>query len=123
MPKKKSILQHEKNKGKRLSSQEPINYDNKPPIFSLERLMPGHYCFSNLEQKDKAAFAESIFSSFPTSSLGKHSATLRVAGRRASLNEFPNRVWELERADTQVCPYKTPRIQGLSGRTCVFALA
>jgi hypothetical protein len=29
--------------------------------FSLERLMPGHYCFSNLEQKDKAAFAESIF--------------------------------------------------------------
>jgi len=23
--------------------------------------MPRHYCFSNLEQKDKAAFAESIF--------------------------------------------------------------
>ncbi len=30
--------------------------------------------------------------------LGMTSATLCVAGRRASLNEFPNRVWELEYA-------------------------
>lgn len=59
MPKKKSIPQPDKNKGKRLSSQEPIDYDNKPPIFSLERLIQGKYCFSNLDQK--AAFAESIF--------------------------------------------------------------
>jgi len=34
MPKKKSIPQPEKNKGKRLSSQEPIDYDNKPPIYT-----------------------------------------------------------------------------------------
>jgi hypothetical protein len=61
MPKKKSILQPNKNKGKQLASQETIDYDNKPPIFSLERLIQGDYCFSNLAQKDKAAFAESIF--------------------------------------------------------------
>ncbi len=61
MPKKKSIPQPNENEGKRLSKIEPVDYDSKPPIFSLERLMPGYYCFSNLEQKDKAAFAESIF--------------------------------------------------------------
>ena len=61
MPKKNNIPQPKKNKGKSFSSQEAIDYDDRPPIFSLERLMPGHYCFSNLEQKDKAAFAESIF--------------------------------------------------------------
>jgi len=61
MPKKKIIPQPKKNKGKSFSSQKTIDYDNQPPIFSLERLMPGHYCFSSLEQKDKAAFAESIF--------------------------------------------------------------
>jgi hypothetical protein len=61
MSKKKNIPQPEKNKGKRFTSQDPINYDNKPPIFSLERLKEGKYCFSHLDQKDKAAFAESIF--------------------------------------------------------------
>ena len=61
MSRKKSISQPNKNQGKKFSSQEPINYDNKPPIFSLERLIQGKYCFSNLNQIDKAAFAESIF--------------------------------------------------------------
>jgi len=61
MPKKKSIPQPKKNKGKSFYLKEPIDYDNQPPLFSLERLMQGHYCFSNLEPKDKAAFAESIF--------------------------------------------------------------
>lgn len=61
MPKKKRIPQHDKNKGIRLKSLEQVDYDNTPPIFSLERLIQGKYCFSNLDQKDKAAFAESIF--------------------------------------------------------------
>jgi hypothetical protein len=36
----------------------------------------------------------------PKFNLGMTSATL-VAGRRASLNEFPNRVWELEKDSCQ----------------------
>lgn len=40
---------------------EPINYDAKPPIFSLEKLATGKYCLSEMEQEDKASFADAMF--------------------------------------------------------------
>lgn len=40
---------------------EPINYDARPPIFSLEKLVAGKYCLSAMEQADKALFAEAIY--------------------------------------------------------------
>jgi len=61
MSKKRSIQQPSRSDGKQFASLEPIDYDSKPPVFSLEKLEPGYYCFSKLDQKDKAAFAESIF--------------------------------------------------------------
>lgn len=48
-------------KGNRITIPENINYDTKPPVFSLERVQSGNYCFSILNQEDKAQFAESIF--------------------------------------------------------------
>lgn len=47
--------------GSIVKSQEPINYDSHPPIFSLERLQPGKYCLSCLDQEHKAMFSEAIF--------------------------------------------------------------
>jgi hypothetical protein len=55
------IRKPDKNKGKRISANETVDYDESPPIFSLERLQGGKHCFSRLESDDKAAFAESIF--------------------------------------------------------------
>ncbi|CAG9932194.1 hypothetical protein [Candidatus Nitrotoga arctica] len=40
---------------------EPINYDQKPPIFSLEKLALGKYCLSGLDQEHKAKFADAVF--------------------------------------------------------------
>ncbi len=47
--------------GATVKSQEPPNYDKHAPIFSLERLQTGSYCFSVLDQEHKAMFAEAIF--------------------------------------------------------------
>ncbi|EFE48732.1 hypothetical protein NEIELOOT_02709 [Neisseria elongata subsp. glycolytica ATCC 29315] len=47
--------------GNRVKYQEIINYDKNPPIFSLEKLQTGNYCFSKLNQEHKAMFAEAIF--------------------------------------------------------------
>lgn len=47
--------------GNVVKSQEPPNYDNHPPIFSLEKLQPGKYCLSMLDQEHKAMFSEAIF--------------------------------------------------------------
>lgn len=49
------------NSGKRISVQEPIDYDKRPPIFSLERIQNGPYCLSNLDQEHKAMFADAIY--------------------------------------------------------------
>lgn len=38
-----------------------INYDEKPPVFSLERLQNGNYCLQELDKEGKASFAEAIF--------------------------------------------------------------
>ena len=47
--------------GSRLTVTEPINYDELPPIFSLQRVQLSKYCFSALNQQQKSAFAEAIF--------------------------------------------------------------
>ncbi len=40
---------------------EPENFDLKFPVFSLERLQGGDFCFSCLQTDHKAAFADAIF--------------------------------------------------------------
>ena len=40
---------------------EGINFDLRPPLFSLERLQAGDHCFSALSKDLKAAFADAIF--------------------------------------------------------------
>lgn len=62
MNKKKSkIKANTPAKGKHISSQETVNYDKRPPIFSLERIQNGNFCFSSLDQEHKAMFSEAIF--------------------------------------------------------------
>jgi len=48
-------------KGSKFSAVEPVNYDELPPVFSLERIQTGKYCFSVLNQHQKSAFSEAIF--------------------------------------------------------------
>ena len=45
----------------RITVPAEINYDENPPIFSLERLQEGRYCFSEMDDAHKASFAEAIF--------------------------------------------------------------
>jgi len=63
MSKKRSarIKAPEPDKGARLSATDSPDYNEKPPIFSLERLQAGDYCLQSLDQSGKAAFAEAIF--------------------------------------------------------------
>ena len=61
---KKSKIKRPENGNKQYKIKEPpevINFDLRPPLFSLERLQPGNYCFSALSKDFKAAFAEAIF--------------------------------------------------------------
>lgn len=58
---KKKIKEAQKNSGIRIIAESPPNYNAMCPIFSLERIQQGDFCFSNLETGDKAAFADSIF--------------------------------------------------------------
>jgi hypothetical protein len=58
---KKPQIQAQTDKGKRINLPESVNYDKKPPIFSLERVQSGKYCFSALDKDNKAQFAEAIF--------------------------------------------------------------
>lgn len=57
----KKIKMPSAQQGNRVKYQETINYDKNPPIFSLEKLQTGNYCFSKLNQEHKAMFAEAIF--------------------------------------------------------------
>lgn len=61
MSKSKGKLKADNTKSNRFIHQEPEDYNNMVPLFSLERLQSGFYCFSELERDDKAAFADSIF--------------------------------------------------------------
>jgi hypothetical protein len=55
------IKKQKPKQGNLVKSVEPIDYDQKPPIFSLEKLQPGKYCLSELAQEDKAMFADAIY--------------------------------------------------------------
>lgn len=57
----KRIKGNKPKQGNVVKSQEPLNYDNHPPIFSLEKLQQGKYCLSSLDQEHKAMFSEAIF--------------------------------------------------------------
>lgn len=57
----KKIQDVRPSKGKRIAAIEPVDYDSSVPMFSLERIQPGGYCFSNLPQDQKAFFGEAIY--------------------------------------------------------------
>ena len=59
MPKR--IKANKTPKRAQVKSQQPPNYDNNPPLFSVERVQPGKYCLSSLDQANKAMFANAIF--------------------------------------------------------------
>ena len=48
-------------RGQRIAAVEPTNYENNPPMFSLERVQAGDYCFSAMAQEHKAMFGEAIY--------------------------------------------------------------
>lgn len=56
-----AIKKPKSKQGALVKSIDPPNYDQKPPIFSLEKLQPGNHCFSQLDQINKAMFAEAIY--------------------------------------------------------------
>lgn len=58
---KKRIKDNSGKQGTLVKSKEPVNYDEKPPVFSLEKLQTGKYCISGLDQSHKAMFADAIF--------------------------------------------------------------
>jgi len=47
--------------GKNVKVQEPIDYNSKIPIFSLEKIQQGKYCLSSLDKDNKSMFADSIY--------------------------------------------------------------
>jgi len=57
------IKKQNNKQGSLVKSVEPPNYDKSPPIFSLEKIQPGKYCLSALDQENKAMFADAIFRS------------------------------------------------------------
>jgi hypothetical protein len=61
MSKRKSFKSPSINKSSKFRVPEIPNYNNMPPIFSLEKIVGDNYCFSKLDDIDKKQFAESIF--------------------------------------------------------------
>lgn len=55
------IKKQKPKQGNLVKSVEPINYDQLPPVFSLEKIQQGKYCLSRLDQEHKAMFSEAIF--------------------------------------------------------------
>jgi hypothetical protein len=47
--------------GKSVTVQQPIDYNSKVPVFSLEKIQQGKYCLSSLDKDHKSMFADSIF--------------------------------------------------------------
>ncbi|WP_332420243.1 hypothetical protein [Vibrio metschnikovii] len=59
---KKKIKHPKANTKSKITAKEVnFNYDDKTPIFSLERLQAGSFCLQCLDQEGKAFFAEAIF--------------------------------------------------------------
>jgi len=61
MAKKRSFQTPSINKSSKFTVPDTPNYNNMPPIFSLEKIVGDNYCFSELDDIDKKQFAESIF--------------------------------------------------------------
>jgi len=61
MGKKKSFKSPVPNKSSKFTVPDTPNYNNMPPLFSLEKIVGDDYCFSKLDDTDKKQFAESIF--------------------------------------------------------------
>lgn len=58
---KKSIKRPSATQGLVVKSNEPTDYNKRPPVFSLEKLQPGDFCFSKLNKDHKSQFAEAIY--------------------------------------------------------------
>lgn len=61
MAKQRKIKQPLINKSSRFTTINPPDYDERPLLFSLEKVVGGKYCFTKLSDKDKKQFAESIY--------------------------------------------------------------
>ncbi len=61
MVKPMRIPQPEAKKGRRFDAQAPDDASKQTIAFSLERVLPGDYCFSELCKDDKAQVAEAMF--------------------------------------------------------------
>lgn len=61
MAKKRGKVTNQSNKGKNVTVIEPQNYDEMPPLFSLEKIIGDKYCFSKLSSENKSQFAESMY--------------------------------------------------------------
>ena len=48
-------------KDNKTKSQDTPDYNRHPPVFSLEKLQRGSYCFSSLDSENKASFADAIY--------------------------------------------------------------
>lgn len=56
-----SIQKVRPTKGARLAAIDPVDYEKTPPLFSLERIQAGDYCFSSMSTDCKAFFGDAIF--------------------------------------------------------------
>ena len=62
MAKKQKIKAAKGQVGQKIKANEPtVNYDERTPLFSLERLQTGSYCLQSLDKDGKSAFADAIF--------------------------------------------------------------
>ncbi len=63
MARQKSINKQKipKNKNRLKVNEQIPNYDDMPPIFSLEKVIGDDYCFTKLDDTNKKQFAESIY--------------------------------------------------------------
>ena len=61
MSRKDRLKSPKKKKGVRISAVETPNYNDRPPVFSLQRIQDTKYCLSSLDKDDKSAFADAIY--------------------------------------------------------------
>lgn len=45
----------------RIAPDSPPDYEDRPPLFSLEKLQSGTFCLSRLDRDQKASFADALF--------------------------------------------------------------
>jgi hypothetical protein len=89
----------DKNNNSKFKVEEPKDYNNKPILFSLEKVVSGEYCFSSLKDIDKKQFAESIFKRRnmtwnDANSAGKHALGFEMIPRNAIKVSIPKFITE-----------------------------